>query len=192
MLKKGDQTKVAILETAKTLFAKKGYAAVTMQDFCDHLGLSRGGLYRYFSSTKEIFLAMLDTDKEDTSTELAQAISSGVSAKQMMLHLLNTRAKEVQQGSGGLAIAVYEFCSNEAGYKSYMEDRFASAVEMLETVIRYGQSRQEFSACDPQETATHIVIFLEGLRLSSGVVELSAHLVEKQLHRIYEMVVTHG
>ena len=110
MIKKGDQTRSAILETARALFSEKGYAAVTMKDFCDRLGISRGGLYRHFASTKEIFIAMLELDKESTAVKLDQAIEAGVPARQIFDYFILQQKQEIQQGGGQLSVAVYEFC----------------------------------------------------------------------------------
>ncbi|MBP5624221.1 MAG: helix-turn-helix transcriptional regulator, partial [Lachnospiraceae bacterium] len=59
MSAKGDATKTAIIRAAGELFAMKGFKDVTMTDICDSTGLSRGGLYRHFSSTEEIFNEVL-------------------------------------------------------------------------------------------------------------------------------------
>ena len=131
MVTKGDKTRAALLKTAKSLFSEKGYAAVTMKDFCDRHGLSRGGLYRHFASTKDIFIAMLNSDKEDSSVELEEAISAGISAKQLFAHFLNTQKQEVQQEGGRLSIAVYEFCAGNPDQKKYLDNRFQAAVEIL-------------------------------------------------------------
>lgn len=55
MGRKGTETKEAILRQAYQLFAEKGFKAVTMTDICEKTGLSRGGLYRYYSGTGQIF-----------------------------------------------------------------------------------------------------------------------------------------
>src|SRR5699024_9992970 len=52
---KGNRRREEILRQSGKLFAEKGYTAVTMQQVCGSCRLSRGGLYRYFGSTKEIF-----------------------------------------------------------------------------------------------------------------------------------------
>jgi AcrR family transcriptional regulator len=83
MKNKGEKTRADLMNTAVELFSEKGYSAVTMKDFCERHGLSRSGIYRHFASTREIFLAMLDSDRENASDELNEAISSGISAKQM-------------------------------------------------------------------------------------------------------------
>ncbi|REF28010.1 TetR family transcriptional regulator [Xenorhabdus cabanillasii] len=44
-----------ILEQAYKVFIKKGYSQVTMTDIITECEISRGGVYRYFQSTKDIF-----------------------------------------------------------------------------------------------------------------------------------------
>jgi TetR/AcrR family transcriptional regulator, cholesterol catabolism regulator len=189
MKKKGEKTRSGLLRTAVELFSEKGYASVSMQDFCERHAISRGGLYRHFASTKEIFLAMLDSDRENASDALDKAIASGISAKPMIDRFLNTQKLELQQGHGRLSVAIYEFCTTEPDQKDYLERRFTSAVETLAKLIQYGQARQEFCNCDPQETARHIIIFIEGLRLSTTVISFSEPMLESQLRIISQMVV---
>lgn len=188
MIRKGDQTKAAILNTARALFSEKGYAAVTMKDFCDRLGMSRGGLYRHFASPKEIIIAMLDLDKESASVRLDQAIEAGVPARQIFDVFVQEQKQEIQQGGGRLSMAVYEFCISNPDQEPYLDRRFSGAVETLEKFIRYGHEQQVVVDCASHETASHIVIFLEGLRLSSSVITLSDAALDAQLEYISSLL----
>jgi len=188
VLKKGDQTRAAILETGRALFGERGYAAVTMKDFCDRLGLSRGGLYRHFASTKEIFVAMLDLDKESAAVKLDQAMAAGVPPRQIFDYFIRQQRQEIQLGGGRLSIAVYEFCIANPDQKPYLDRRFATAVQMLEKLIRYGQEQQVFMNANAAEAAAHIIVFLEGLRLSSAVITFTGSMMDDQLEYLYDLV----
>ena len=48
---------------AEKLFAENGYKNVSMQDICDSSGMSKGGLYRHFSSKSELLLSLLQKEK---------------------------------------------------------------------------------------------------------------------------------
>lgn len=37
------------------LFAREGFNKITMKDICEATGMSRGGLYSHFGSTREVF-----------------------------------------------------------------------------------------------------------------------------------------
>ena len=65
MSRKGDDTRKMILESASELFAEKGFKDVSMSDICEKTGLSRGGLYRHYSSTSEIFREIISGGKRD-------------------------------------------------------------------------------------------------------------------------------
>ena len=60
MSKKGDLTKQRIKEQAIKIFAQRGFKDVTMKDICGGTGLSRGGLYLHYSSTRQIFAEIID------------------------------------------------------------------------------------------------------------------------------------
>ena len=62
MGEKGERTREKIRCKAYVLFAEKGFQAVTMTDICERTGLSRGGLYRYYSGTEQIFSEILSEE----------------------------------------------------------------------------------------------------------------------------------
>lgn len=53
-MRKGEKTKLHIIMKSAELFNQKGYAATTMQDIMEATGLTKGGLYRSFTSKDEI------------------------------------------------------------------------------------------------------------------------------------------
>lgn len=48
-----------ILEAAYKVFATKGYAAATIADVAQQLGLGHGTIYRYFENKLELFMAVI-------------------------------------------------------------------------------------------------------------------------------------
>lgn len=58
-LKKGEATRLAIEEAAMGLFLEQGYAATSMRQIADKVGLALGGIYNHFSSKDEIFEAII-------------------------------------------------------------------------------------------------------------------------------------
>ena len=49
-----------ILEAAFKVFVQKGYSKATMDDIVDSSGLSKGALYHYYKSNKDLFLRLID------------------------------------------------------------------------------------------------------------------------------------
>ena len=96
MGEKSVQKKKYILEKARAVFSEKGFKNVTMKDIVDACEISRGGLYLYFSSTEEIFLAVLaDDSSEDDEEAVVAALSGDASAGDMLALFLKEQKKEI-------------------------------------------------------------------------------------------------
>ena len=91
MGRKGTKTKEIIRFQAYQLFAEKGFKAVTMTDICEKTGLSRGGLYRYYSGTGQIFSEILSEEyviadrieKKEKATAILEDMLEAVRAEIM-------------------------------------------------------------------------------------------------------------
>jgi len=68
-------TRRKIYDTAVSLFAKKGYSKVTIDDICGKMGFSKGAFYNYFKSKDQIimecFLASDEYYRTDALKEIA-------------------------------------------------------------------------------------------------------------------------
>jgi TetR/AcrR family transcriptional repressor of mexJK operon len=56
---RGDRRRRAILDVARQIFLKEGYAAASMSAIAEQLGGSKGTLYNYFRSKEELFGAFM-------------------------------------------------------------------------------------------------------------------------------------
>lgn len=186
---KGNNTKQNIIDASMQLFANKGYLAITMKDICDRCGLSRGGLYRHFSSTKEIFIAMLDRDIDDDRNTVKRAISQRVPAKVIFEHYLAHERNAIFSDNKGLFFAAHEFAFAESDQRTYFDKRVELSIDLLSTLFRYGQETAEFKNFDISVVATHIIYFFDGLKTSSSVLTITEEMVDQQLNVIKEMVI---
>lgn len=165
----------------------KGYAQVTMADFCQACGLSRGGLYRHFHSTAEIFEAMLQRDKTDWAQKMEAAMQAGTSAAQMVRRYLEQAQADMLAGAGRLSLAAYEYAHADPSHIAFAQARYAAAVQMMTVLLEYGMARGEFRALDARQTARHWVIFLDGLRMA-GVFAVDGADIARQLDTLYQSI----
>jgi len=54
------RTRQAVLDTARRLFAERGYAAASLQDIADAMGVRKANVYYYFRTKAAILDALLD------------------------------------------------------------------------------------------------------------------------------------
>ncbi|MBK8938565.1 MAG: TetR/AcrR family transcriptional regulator [Polyangiaceae bacterium] len=60
----GPERRRSILEAARHHFAKNGYHHTNIDHICQHLDISRGTVYLYFSNRRDVFLGILDDARE--------------------------------------------------------------------------------------------------------------------------------
>ena len=93
---RSDEKKKLIIKNAREVFSAKGYKGVTMKDIVEACGISRGGLYLYFSNVEEVFLAVLDDETSDDDDEAVEkAISNDASAADMLALFIKEQKKEI-------------------------------------------------------------------------------------------------
>ncbi|MBI5141366.1 MAG: TetR/AcrR family transcriptional regulator [Nitrospirae bacterium] len=61
----GDDSRRDILAAAYDVFAGRGYAGAAMRDVANRAGISVGGIYIYFPTKEELYLALLRSEMED-------------------------------------------------------------------------------------------------------------------------------
>jgi AcrR family transcriptional regulator len=188
MAEKGDKTKKYIIQAAASLFSQKGFTAVTMKDICEVCDLSRGGLYRHFGSTKEIFIEVLERDKNDAEESIDQAISMGLSAKKLLEGFFQLQKDDIAYNKNRIEVAVYEFAVAYPEQRDYLNERFHATVRIFAKLIEYGQKKGELKAGDATILAEHIVIFLEGLKLSSKIIGISGEFLSNQFEVLADKV----
>jgi len=189
MLKKGDKTKQFIISESKKLFSRRGYTTVTMKDICEICDLSRGGLYRYFGSTKEIFLEILNEDKEDKGEILLKHIGKEESAMQILEWFFQDRKDTLMLGNyKGFSFAVHEFAKQEAEQKEYLKERLNQAKSGLITLLEYGQKKGQFRQFDTESMALSLLLFLDSLETNAYILDFTEQGVENQLNFLLSMV----
>ncbi len=140
MGQKSEEKRQFILKQAREVFAKKGYRAVTMKDIVDACGISRGGLYLYFKSTKEIFLALLKQEEEKAQNRFAEAVRDRTSSAEILVWYLSQQVEAA---------------------------RLDASIRSLEYLLKVGSRRGELVCTDPHDEARAICLAIEGMRILS-------------------------
>lgn len=181
MGEKSVQKRQFILETARKVFMEKGFKQVTMKDIVDACEISRGGLYLYFESTKEIFLEVLRMESQETDDTFA--MSENASSADILALFLKEQKKELLRKKNNLSIAVYEFFfDNKVAKKdNIIRNQFEEAVGVIEKLIAAGVETGEFYCEDPLGAARNIMYVLEGLKVSAHTIGITEKAVDDEL-----------
>ena len=97
-IRDADRSRKAILAAAETLFAERGFEAVSLQEIGDAAGLSRGTPNYFFGSKQDLYVAVLErvfADREEATRRAFEPVLAWcVSARAGSLRRPFTRAIE--------------------------------------------------------------------------------------------------
>lgn len=188
---KSIQKKQHILDTARKVFAEKGFKNVTMKDIVEACEISRGGLYLYFDSTEQILLEILKMEAQETDDVFTGHISEDDTAADILTLFLKEQKKELLQKKNSLTVAVYEyFFAQELTDKNNMlRKQFDAGVRVLEKLIEAGIASGEFYCEDPKGAATNIMYVLEGMKINAQTFGITEKMVDEQLLYIMQGLV---
>ena len=192
MGKKGEDTKKLIRERAAYLFAQKGFKNVTMKDICAATGLSRGGLYRHYDSTRQIFLEIIEALMGAQDNELTEKMNAGLPASQILNEILERYRKEMLDNAASLSVAIYEFFSENYsnGQDNLLLKQYQYSVDMWNEFLSYGIKRGEFKTVDCKEVIDIILFSYQGVRMYSTIIPLDEQIPARIINHIKKILLT--
>lgn len=188
MSKKGDATRKKILDAATELFSKKGYSAVTMQDIRLACDISRGGLYRHYASTEDIFTAMISSEQEKAFSALENAEKNEVSAYIILKTFIHWRVDTLLNSQDSIDNAISEFAKSSPHSKKIIVDRAENSLKILSELITLSCKEGKLNCSCPYQAALNIMCLLEGLAKHKELITLSNEDVSAQIAFIEQIL----
>lgn len=187
---KGDKTKQDIKEKAYCLFAEKGYKNVTMKDICEQTGLSRGGLYRHYESTEQIFLEIVSAFSNKQKAEIESKIENRIPAIVILNELLAKYADEMVDSKNSLTLAIYEYYSNPDISKNdnSVKEQYEISKSAWIELINYGITTKEFNYVNPQAVFNVIIFAYQGVRMYSKLMKIGKDIPNQIIDNIKELL----
>nr|WP_314460159.1 TetR/AcrR family transcriptional regulator [uncultured Clostridium sp.] len=173
---KKERTREHILRISYDLFAEHGFNEVSMKDVCEATEMSRGGLYSHFSSTKEIFEAILEKLNEKDAMNFHEEIERGISAVVILDNALALMKDEMNHAEDSLSLAMYEYAGNIG--REFMDDFNKAGEKKWIDLIEYGIQRREFNAVNSNEIVNIILYVYQGVRMWSRIVTMKSDTID--------------
>ncbi|HYK74567.1 MAG TPA: TetR/AcrR family transcriptional regulator [Pseudoneobacillus sp.] len=127
-----EKRKTEILDVARKVFIEKGFEFTTMTDIVEASGLSRGGVYKYFSSTDEMFWAITDEHDRRYEEKINKLLDESDTAWNALMLFLNYSESTILESRLGFGIVQYEYAVNSCRKKDrsqYLTTRFNGVVK---------------------------------------------------------------
>ncbi|MEE9609109.1 MAG: TetR family transcriptional regulator [Myxococcota bacterium] len=160
-----------ILEAARVVIAKRGYAKTTLARIAREAGVAKGTLYLYFEN-KEALLAAIHAWGHERLMERVREASEAEDSAERMLRATVRATLEYFDGELAFARAVGSYPAiGPAGTSpgsQEIRDRIAAYTRFLAALLAQGVRAREFRRHDPAEAAvflTHLTYAEVGARV---------------------------
>jgi AcrR family transcriptional regulator len=158
-----------IVDAAMTCFARNGYHLTTMDDIAKQLPFSKGLLYYYFKTKRDLFLTILDDWMARAMAEWGKLLQPDAPAVDQLGACLAYGMKLLTQ-SAGLSRVEFEFYG-ELGRDPTISEAFRSLFAAFraefKTILETGISRGELRPVNTDALAAVLLAIYEGLALQA-------------------------
>ena len=160
---KQDQRKYQILDAALQVIVSKGYEGSSMSDIVEKSKLSKGAIYWYYSSKKEVYLALVNHWVLQYSPTLNLLIEDDQPASVQLKELFNFFITQYENDQTIFkAVAVFwSLASRDNEFKEKFDKVYSEFLVLIERIIVKGVENKEFKNIDTKIAALSIMVNIE-------------------------------
>ncbi len=160
---KQDQRKNQILNAALEVIVSKGYEGSSMSDIVQKSNLSKGAIYWYYSSKKEVYLALVNHWVLQYSPTLNLIIEDGQPASVQLKELFNFFIKQYEDDPTVFkALTVFwSLAGRDKKFKEKFDKVYSEFLSIIEKIIIKGIESNEFKNVDTKIAALSIMVNIE-------------------------------
>jgi TetR/AcrR family transcriptional repressor of nem operon len=160
----------AALRAALELFWLRGYAATSMADLVEHLGVARAGIYATFGGKHELYLKALDRYRQDADPSAVETLSQPGPALPAVRSVVRRHADQCLADGERRGCLLVNTAVELAPHDPQAARRVESSWTTLETALTSALTRARAQAelpadKDPAALARFLLTVLQGLRV---------------------------
>ncbi|MCX7710076.1 MAG: TetR/AcrR family transcriptional regulator [Clostridia bacterium] len=168
-----------IMEAGKIVFIRKGYEQTTMKDIIEESGLSKGGVYLYFSSKEEVFSALLEVSDNEYFSFIQRLLEEDGTQWDAITKLSEFIKRKIIEANDELAPAIYEYffsVKRNNQVPPLLVKRYTRAQNCVKSLLERGVANGEFHpVVSLEEISKFMVSFMDGL--SVNMIHLNSEII---------------
>jgi AcrR family transcriptional regulator len=185
-------TRAALVESARHVFAQKGFEGASLDEIAAEAGFTRGAIYKHFSNKEDLFFAVLSQFNEGTLDAFAKLIDADYDAATdptSIAHLLVESEMDPELWALGVEFGLYEYRNPSTRERSAAHRR-----ENLDRVSEFMEQQGRsygFGLRVPAKTAAAILLtttdaFVHAARLNPDAEATYATFLELILPAMFD------
>lgn len=153
-----------IMSAALKVMTKKGYYSSTMDDIVLESGMSKGAIYHYYKSKKEVYLELIVYLESKYTDMFATVNKESTSAKQLK-KLFTIWSDQLQKEPDFFqSFSTFQSMSrHDKDFKQAMQRMYNRFQKFIELIIIEGIKSKEFKKIDPKTSALSLILNLDGI-----------------------------
>ena len=156
---------------ARSVFIDKGYLAARVEDVAKRAGLSKGAVYFYFSSKRELFLSLVREEQENTYYFLDEAEKDGRPAQ---IKLLDLGIRYLDYFAGlktppRFFLMMSEMAIRDEEVQEELQATHRRFIDAASRILAQGMAEGTFKSGDPEAAAILLKAMIDGLAGQSAI-----------------------
>ena len=189
-IKTKDKSKLQILDAAMHVFVKSGYSKTTMDDIVAHSGLSKGAIYHYYSSKKDLFLSLIDYWENYFFKNIIDKDLSSSSSEDLLREITKDVIKTFKTKKH-VFLAELEFWSlsnHDLDVRKRTTRLYVKLLALFKKVIKKGVDENVFKKIDLDVASLSVMTALQGV-IWFSIFDKSNISAEKYLNDVIEFII---
>ena len=152
-------TKQAIERAALSLFAERGYPAVSMREIAERVGIRQGGIYNHFGSKQALLVHLMEGHMRALLVALDASVPKGGDPRQRLAQFVRFHLTQPDD----VFIAYMELRSLEPDGLTRLKELRRAYEERLRRILEAGQRLGVFAIADVPVQAMGLIAMLTGV-----------------------------
>jgi AcrR family transcriptional regulator len=159
---KGRQTRQAIEQAARKLFAERGFHGTTLADITSAAGKSPAVFYRYFADKEDLLAALAESFLHDVVTPSGLSLSLPDSPDDdAFFTSVVTGYWNIFKQNIGIMIAVAQLAATQQRFAAVQNEFRRFGMDIVAASVRRAQEQGYGTELNPQHTAAAIALLFE-------------------------------
>lgn len=163
--KPSSERRIEILEAALTIFIKKGYSETRMDDIVQEIGLSKGAIYHYFESKRDLFIELIERWMDQFSMIESELSMKGHPSALIIKRIARYAVVIFKRNPNWFLVEpeIWAFANRDPEIKAITSQLYNRILTVFETIVDRGVKYGEFREVNSRMIALSIMTSLHGM-----------------------------
>ena len=171
-----------ILDAAQSIFKKKGFLAVTMQDIVDECSISRGGVYLYYSSVDEIFMEVIKRRNKERFSAISKMVHDTEPFEEVLEIYLTKQKNRLLNFDSSLfrAYCEYVFSKPKPAARAFSDVQLGHLRKTINSILTLGANQGKINKKQIASLTDHFIVIIDGLGIMALADAISEEIIDAQ------------